>query len=88
MMTVRQAVAAPAGSTVVVRGHLISTAGETYVAEMLAESYPPQPGGATLRVEGIELSTLDRIEQAGDTTWATDQRIVTGRIEGGVLHVE
>lgn len=88
MTTVRQAAAAPAGSTVVVRGHLIATAGETYVAEMLAESYPPQPGGATLRIEGINVSTLDGIEQAGDTTWTSDQRTVSGRVEGGVLHVE
>jgi hypothetical protein len=88
MMTVRQAVAAPSGSTVSVRGHLIATAGETLLAEMLAESYPPQPGGATLRLEGVDLATLDDVEQVGDTAWTAHQRTLSGRIEDGVLHVE
>lgn len=88
MMTVRQAAAEPSGSTVSVRGYLIATAGETYVAEMLAESYPPQPGGATLRLGGVDVSALDGIERAGDTMWTADQRTVSGRVAGGVLHVE
>lgn len=88
MLTVRQAVEAPTGATVTVRGHVIATAGGTVLAEMLAESYPPQPGGATLPVQGVDVQALDGVEQAGDTTWTTDQHALTGQVRDGVLHVE
>lgn len=87
MLTVTEALEAPAGSTVSVRGYVIATAGATYLAEMLAESYPPQPGGSLIQLEGLDVDTLRGTEQAGDTTWTADQRVISGRIQGDVLDV-
>ena len=87
MLTVAEALAAPAGSTVTVRGYVIATAGATLLCEMLAESYPPQPGGAQLPVEGLDVTALGGTESAGDTVWTDDQRVVAGVVAGGVLRV-
>ena len=88
MLTVAEALAAPPGSTVTVRGYVVATAGMTVLCEMLAESYPPQPGGAQMAVEGLDIAALTDTVSAGDTTWTEDQRTVTGIVAGGgVLRV-
>lgn len=87
MLTVSEALDAPAGSTATVRGYVIATAGTTVLAEMLAETYPPQAGGAFIVLEGLDVAALPGTTSAGDTTWTNDQRSLTGRIEAGVLVV-
>jgi hypothetical protein len=87
MLTVAEALDAPAGSMVTVRGHVIATAGTTLLCEMLAETYPPQPGGAQMVLEDLDIATLGGTESAGDTTWTGDQRAVTGIITDDVLRV-
>jgi hypothetical protein len=86
-LTVREALRAPEGSTVTVRGYVIVTGGTTFLAEMLAETYPPQPGGAVLALTGLDVAMLPATTSAGDTTWTNDQHSVTGRVEAGVLTV-
>lgn len=87
MLTVAQALTAPSGSPVTVRGYVLATAGVTYLAESLAESYPPQPGGAVLKLEGLDVGTLPGAERAEDTTWTSEQLAISGRLRGGVLEV-
>ena len=87
MLTVADALAAAPGSTVTVRGHVIATAGITLICDLLAETYPPQPGGAQLVLEDLDITALDDTESAGDTTWTREQRAVTGVVGGGVLRV-
>jgi hypothetical protein len=87
VLTVAEALTAPAGSTITVRGHVVATAGTTVLCEMLAESYPPQPGGAQLPVSGLDIATLGGTSTAGDTIWTDGQHAITGVIAGGVLRV-
>lgn len=87
MLTVRQAIEQAEGSAVTVRGYVVETAGATYLADLLAETYPPQPGGAVLRIEGLDVGGVAPTEHAGDTTWTTGQHTLTGRLEAGTLHV-
>lgn len=87
MLTVSEALGATPGSTVTVRGYVIATAGVTLLCEMLAESYPPQPGGAQMALEGLDIAVLGGTESAGDTTWTRDQHDVTGIATGDVLRV-
>lgn len=86
-LTVPEALDAPAGSVVTVRGYVIATGGMTLLAEKLAETYPPQPGGAAIALEGVDITALSGTGSAGDTTWTNDQRHLSGRIEAGVLVV-
>ncbi|HSK98031.1 MAG TPA: hypothetical protein VK891_15510 [Euzebyales bacterium] len=86
-MTVTEALAAPTGSTVTVRGYVIATAGVTLLCEMLAETFPPQPGGAQMLLDDLDIAAVADTQSAGDTTWTSDQRAVTGIIAGDVLRV-
>jgi hypothetical protein len=87
MLTVSEALNAPPGTTITVRGYVIATAGTTLLCEMLAESYPPQPGGAQMVLEGFDIAALRGTETAGDTTWTREQHSVTGIASGDVLRV-
>lgn len=87
MVTIAEALEMPAGTTVTVRGYVLETGGTTVLAEMLAESYPPQPGGAQLVLEGLDVADIDGTETAGDTTWTDDQHSVTGVLQEATLRV-
>jgi hypothetical protein len=84
-LTVGQAVAVADGTEVQVRGVLIEDGGTLFVAEALAESYPPQPGGATIEVDGFDITTLDGLESAGPVRWLDRPTTLTGVMVGGRL---
>jgi hypothetical protein len=48
------------------------------------ESYPPQCGEPSLRVEGLELSSVDGLEREGRIEWREGVTL-TGTIHDGVL---
>lgn len=70
-----------------VRGYVVATGGSTYLAEMLAETYPPQPGGSVLRLEGLDVAALDGTQQVDDTTWTTEQQVIAARVDADVLRI-
>jgi hypothetical protein len=73
---------------VLVNGYLfVDAAGEMTLAEMVLESYPPQPGGATLEVEGLDLSQMELQSEQG-MSWTDDTIQVLGTVEGGKLTVD
>jgi hypothetical protein len=71
-MTVADALAHQATDELVfVSGALfVDAAGAMLLCESIAESFPPQCGGARLAVEGFDLSTVDGLEEAGGVQWA------------------
>jgi len=76
---------------VVVTGYLFVLDDNSVVlAELIAESLPPQPGGARITIEGLDLDTLD-LEQAPEgseiatTRWSSEQVTLTGSMVSGVL---
>lgn len=74
----------PDGTDVTVRGFLVEDSGVVVVAEALAESYPPQPGGASLVVDGLDLSSLE-LEQQGPIRWSETMVTLSGTIDEGRL---
>lgn len=74
----------PDGTEVTVHGFLVEDSGVVVLAETLAESYPPQPGGASLIVDGLDLSGL-QLEQVGSIRWTNAAVAVTGTINDGRL---
>lgn len=74
----------PDGTEVTVHGFLVEDSGIVVLAETLAESYPPQPGGASLIVDGLDLSGL-QLEQVGSIRWTNAAVVVTGTINDGRL---
>ncbi len=61
--------------------------GTVYLAETLAESMPPQPAGAQLTVEGLDLGTVTGLTSAQDTSWTDEPVQLLGTVTDGVLTV-
>ena len=85
VLTVSEAGAEADGTAVTVRGLLIEDSGVLLLAEALAESYPPQPGGATLEVDGLDIGTFDDVVEAGPVRWLDRPIVISGTIDGGRL---
>ena len=70
-----------------VNGFLVAESGEVRLCEALAESLPPQCGGASLRVDGFDLASLPDSQSAGGVTWSDAPIQILGTVADGVLTV-
>lgn len=85
-LTVSQALDSASGEPLLVQGAVVAAAGQPVrLCELLAESYPPQCGGASLIVEGLDVAALEGMETASDVTWG--QAELLGTVADGVLTV-
>jgi hypothetical protein len=88
-ITVREALESPDGATVAVDGFLIAAEGhDVLLAERLAESHPPQPGGATLVVEGLDPRAVPGAITDMGVTWTDGAVQLIGTISDGILRVD
>ena len=71
----------------VVEGLLVHRDGVTLLCELLAESYPPQCGGSSVRVEGLDLDSIAGLQTAEGVTWSNEVVRLTGRLRDGALNV-
>jgi hypothetical protein len=94
VLTVEQALAAEPGQTINVRGFIVSTSEETVLCSALAESYPPQAAGPSVKVEGLDLDALVGLsttagqEGLAKVTWSDYWVTLTGVVTDGVLEVQ
>ncbi len=81
-MTVSQALGhRGADDPVLVSGALFVNAdGTVLLCEAIAESFPPQCGGARLEVRGLDLATIDGVQREGDVGWA-ESVLLFGSVE-------
>jgi hypothetical protein len=81
-MTVSQALGHRGGDDpVLVSGALFVDAdGTILLCEAIAESFPPQCGGARLEVRGLDLATIDGVQREGDVGWA-ESVVLFGSVE-------
>jgi len=87
-ISVAEAIAGDFEGPVLVNGYLfVDTEGEVTLADMVLESYPPQPGGATLEVEGLDLSQVELHSDHG-MSWTDDTIQVLGIVADGKLIVD
>ena len=70
------------------RGWLVEEADIVVLAGMLAESWPPQPGGDVLPLRAAEPADEVVMEQAGGVRWSADEVLVTGTVRDGALVAE
>ena len=86
-ISIEQALASKLTEALLVNGNLLAEGGEVRLCSALAESFPPQCGGASLQVEGVKLEEVDGLLTEGDVSW-TDRPIqLLGVVEDGVLTV-
>ncbi len=57
------------------------------LCETLAESFPPQCGGKSLVVTGLDLTTMGGLSSSGSVTWSDQPVQVLGTVEGEILTV-
>ena len=54
----------------VVTGSLLANGDDVKLCAALAESFPPQCGGARIVVQGLDLDAIANLQTEGDVSWA------------------
>lgn len=89
-VTVAEAIAGPTDRPQRVTGYVfVSADGSMVIADSILESFPPQPGGASLVVVGFSLEGMTGIAQGpadgAITAWSEAPIEVLGTVADGVL---
>jgi len=58
------------------------------LCEVLFESFPPQCGGASIEIRGLDLTTVNGLQVEQNVSWTDREVTLTGVLESGVLTVE
>lgn len=86
-ISIEEAMASDLDGALLVNGNLLAQDGEVRFCSALAESFPPQCSGASLRVEGLKLEEVDGLVTEGEVSW-TDRPIqLLGDVEEDTLVV-
>ncbi len=92
-LSIEEAIASNAEGPVTVRGYIVAPAGQTtMLCSALLESYPPQCGGPSLIVEGIDLSRIEALTGTNDPSlaqvqWSDREVSLLGSVEDGTFVV-
>jgi len=84
-LTVSGALAADAAGPLMVRGFYVDSGSGPMLCEALAESFPPQCGGASIPLGDLSAVDPDSIQTNQGTSWSDDAVFVLGEIIDGVL---
>jgi hypothetical protein len=87
-LSVSEALVTDATGTIAVKGFLVADDRGARLCELLAESMPPQCGGASIEVSGYEGTLSAPIQNAQGVSWTDDVVSVLGEIVEGVLVVD
>ena len=90
-LTVEEALRSEVAGPVLVRGHVIAARNQPIrLCSALAESYPPQCGEPSLRVDELELEHLEGLTQSEDgaVTWSEREVKLIGILRDGSLFIE
>ncbi len=88
-MRVEDAVARGARGPVEVTGFLVGRVeGDLRLCSEVLESYPPQCGGPSVLVRGLDRATLQGLRSDRGGLWSDEEVNLTGTLEEGVLVVE
>jgi len=91
-ISVADALRADPAALVLVEGYLfVLDDGTVVLADAIAESYPPQPGGATIVVEGLStegmaLEMAPEDSELATVKWTSEPYGVLGTVQDGVLN--
>jgi hypothetical protein len=72
------------GQDVLVTGY-VHAADETRLCELLAESFPPQCGEPSMRVEELDLEAIEGLREEEGVRWSETKAVVSGTIDDGAL---
>jgi hypothetical protein len=87
-LSVAEAIAYQGSEPVAVHGYVVRTSETAQLCETLAESFPPQCGGASLAL--VNADTIDDLPllEEGDVQWSSNSVILVGTVAGTELTIE
>ena len=86
-LSVPDAINSTLDEVLLVNGFLVVVDDVARLCEALAESFPPQCGGASLIVAGLDLELVDGLERSGDVQWTSFPFQVLGNVAAGTITV-
>ena len=86
-ISIDEALADDSGEPLLVNGNLLAQGDDLRLCSALAESFPPQCGGASLVVEGLKLEEVDGLITEGDVSWTEGPIQLLGGVSDGTLTV-
>ena len=86
-LTVAEALRSDADPPLLVRGYVVANGNELRLCSALAESHPPQCGGPSLALEGLDVDELGALERAGSVRWTDREVALLGEVEDGLFRV-
>lgn len=84
-LTVEEALATDAEGVIAVQGFIVSDASGIRLCGVLAESMPPQCGGASVQVSDLATVDPDDLTSAQGVTWSDQPVTILGEIIEGTL---
>ena len=86
-ISISEALATNIAGPLLINGLLHVENNQARLCETLAESFPPQCAGKSLKVIGLAPKTMDGLTSEGSVTWSDQPVQVLGTMEGDVLTV-
>ena len=87
-LEVSEALAGDATGVIAVQGYLVDSGSGAKLCEALAESFPPQCGGASVPVSGYEEMIDVPLNNNQNTTWTDERVTLFGEIIDGTFVVD
>ena len=84
-LSVAEALATDAIGILAVRGFIVDDGVLARLCETLAESFPPQCGGASVAVPGYQAVDVGPLSQAEGVTWTDQPVVIFGELIDGTL---
>ena len=87
-LTIPEAIAYEGDQVLAIKGFVVRDDQTDAFCELLAESYPPLCGGATLIIENPEATDSMVLQEAGGVQWSDEYVTLFGRISDGHLTID
>jgi hypothetical protein len=84
-LTVSEALVTDASGILAVQGFYVDDSNGPRLCEALAESFPPQCGGANVELGDLSGIDIGELQSSGDVTWSDGVVVIVGEIINGVL---
>lgn len=85
-LSVEEAKASDLDSPLLVTGYIVADNEVVRLCDLLMESFPPQCGGESLLVEGLDLDGYETSSESG-VRWTEAPTSILGEVDGETLHV-
>jgi hypothetical protein len=86
-LSIEEAIASELDELLLVNGNLLAIGDEMRLCSALAESFPPQCSGPSLRIEGLDLEEVEGLITEGDVSWIDRPIQLLGHVEDETITV-